>query len=317
MTTSRAREWLAVALGVVLLVGIEVHLGPRALRADQDAYDLLVAKRLDPSILARDVLYRYDPALLHVPLFIELHAALARALHRPPEAVLVWLAWPMGMLYVAGHYGLFRAVSGSALAAGLAALGSVTLRNALGGEFWGFNGLPSVATRTILAGLVPLLLLAFVAWRGRRSFPLYFLVLGALFNVHPVSAYHLAQITAIAHVALARFRLRALAEVGLGIGLFGLGALPYALRFFPARDNLPHAGALTRAALDYRFPYLLYPIGLDALLSVAFHLSLLIAAWLWWMRRAELREAAGGMMTVLNAVAGSALVAAFAGLAVI
>src|SRR5262249_10850273 len=154
-----------VALGALLLVGLEIAVGPRGLRADQQAYDLLVAKRLDPGFLARDVLYRYDPTLLHVPLFIEVQAALARALARPPEAVLVWLAWPMGILFVVGHYVLFRRVSGSAVAAGLTVLGAVTIRNALGGEFWGFDGLPSVATRTVLAGLTPLLLLAFVTWR--------------------------------------------------------------------------------------------------------------------------------------------------------
>jgi hypothetical protein len=301
----------------VLLVGIEVHLGSGALRPDQQAYDLLVAKRLEPSLFSRDVLYRRDPTLLHVPLFIEAHAALARALARPPEAVLAWLAWPMGVLFIAGHYALFRVVSGSAPAAAMAALGSVTIRNALGGEFWGFDGLPSVATRTILAGLIPLLLLAFVAWRGRRSFPLYFLVLGALFNVHPVSAYHLAQVTAIAHVALARRRLRALVEAGTGIGLFGLGTLPYVLRFFPARDDLAHGGGLTRAALEYRFPYLLYPIGLDALLSVVFHLSLPAAAWLWFMRGAGPRGARGERMAALNVVAAASLVAAFVGLAAI
>lgn len=287
------------------------------MRTDQQAYALLTAKRLDPSLLSRDGLYRYDPALLHVPLFTAAHAALARGLHRPPEAVLVWLAWPMGVLYVASHYLLFRRVSGSAVAAGLAALGSVTIRNALGGEFWGFDGLPSVATRTILAGLTPLLLLAFVAWRIRRSFPLFFFVLGALFNVHPVSAYHLAQVTALAHVVLARLRPRALAEVALGAGLFVLGASPYVVRFFPARDNLPQAGALTRAALDYRFDYLLYPIKLDALLSVGFHLSLLAAVGLWALWPGARRRAGEPTLMALAAVAAAVLVVAFVGLALI
>ena len=229
----------------------------------------------------------------------------------------MWLAWPMGILYVAGHYVLFRRVSGSAVASGLAVLGAVTIRNALGGEFWGFDGLPSVATRTILAGLTPLLLLAFVAWRTRPSFPLFFLVLGALFNVHPVSAYQLAEVTALAHLALARFRLRALGQVVLGVGLFVLAASPYLVRVFPARDNLPHAGTLTRAGLDYRFDYLLYPIKLDALLSVAFHVSLLAAVglWSWWGPARRRTDAAA--RSVLPVVAGCALVVAFVGLALI
>jgi len=287
------------------------------LRADQQAYDLLVAKKLDPTFLARDVLYRYDPTLLHVPLFIDVHAALSQALERPPEAVLVWLAWPMGILYVAGHYILFRWVSGSAVAAGLATLGAITIRNALGGEFWGFDGVPSVATRTILAGLTPPLLIAFVGWRTRSSFPLFFLALGALFNVHPVSAYQLAEVTALAHLALARLRLRALRDVTMGVGLFVLGASPYLVRFFPARDNLPHAGALTRAALDYRFDYLLYPIKLDALVSVSIHASLLATVCLWSACRAERPDGAHPARAALVAVAGCALIIAFGGLALI
>ena len=276
-----------------------------------------MARRLDATFLARDVLYGHDPTLLHVPLFIALHAALAGALDRPPEAVLMWMAWPMGILYVVGHYALFRRVSGSGVAAGLAVLAALTIRNALGGEFWGFDGLPSVATRTILAGLTPLLLLAFVAWRSRPSFPVFFLVLGALFNVHPVSAYQLAEVTALAHLVLARFRLRAFGQVTLGVGLFVLAASPYLVRFFPARDNLPHAGALTRAALDYRFDYLLYPIKLDALLSVGFHVSLLAAVWLWsWWSPAR-RQTDDPARPVLTAVAACAVVVAFAGLALI
>ncbi|MBI3457155.1 MAG: hypothetical protein HY002_15365, partial [Candidatus Rokubacteria bacterium] len=78
----------------------------------------------------------------------------------------------------------------------------------------------------------------FLRWRRHGSFVVFYLGLGVLFNVHPVSAYHLAQVTALAHLWAARFRVRALAEVGVGMVLFGLGALPYVLRFFPARDNL-------------------------------------------------------------------------------
>jgi hypothetical protein len=306
-----------VALGVIALVALQIWLGPRALRADQDAYDLLVAKRLEPALFERDVLYRYDPDLLHVPLFIRAHAAVARATGTSPEDALVWLAWPIGVLYLGGHYGLFRALTGSPLAAALATVSAMTVRNALGGEFWGFDGVPSVASRTILAGLTPLLLLAYVRWRARPSFPLFFLVLGVLFNLHPVSAYHLAQITGLAHVVTARARLRALRDVALGAGLFAVGALPYVVRFFPARDNLPHADGLTRAALDYRFPYLLYPMDPAALISVALHLSLLAVAWLGW-RRATPREAAERRtMVALEIVGATALVAAFVGLAVV
>ena len=222
-----------------------------------------------------------------MPWFLDLQAAVARGLGGDPELALAWLAWLMGALYLGGHYALFRAVAGRLLPAALAALGALAVRNSLGGEFWGFDGLRSAATRTIMAGLTPLLLLLFLRWRERRGFPGFFLLLGFLFNVHPVSAYHVAQATGIAHVWLARRRLRAAAAVAMGAALFVVAALPYVLRFFPLRDNVTDAAdlALARAALDYRFPYLLYPIELPALLSVAFHASLLVAVWLWWRRR--------------------------------
>jgi hypothetical protein len=356
MTTGRRLlEWSLVLLGAAIVSAALTFLPAPVFRADQHAYNLLVSKTLEPDLFARDVLYHHDPALLHVPWFIHLHAAVARRLGGDPERALVALAWPMGMLYLVGHYALFRAVSGSPLAAGLAAIGALTVRNALGGEFWGFDGVPSAATRTILAGLTPLLFLVFLRWRGHPAFswsprapgpqpraalrlpafswsprapgpqpraalrlptlPLFYLGLGLLFNVHPVSAYHLAQVTAVAHLWAARFRVRSLAEVAGGMVLFGLGALPYVVRFFPARDNVtdPALLPLVRRALDLRFPYLLYPISLDALFSVAFHAAFPFAAWLAWRRLREGHPAMAG----LHVIAAAAVVLGFAGPAVI
>ena len=103
--------------GALLLSGALTFLPSTDLRADQHAYNLLVVKRLEPERFQRDLLYRHDPSLLHVPWFIALEAWLARRLGGDPEAALVWLAWPMGGLFIAGHYALFRVVSGSPVAA--------------------------------------------------------------------------------------------------------------------------------------------------------------------------------------------------------
>lgn len=309
----RPTEWLVVPLGALLLAGALTFLPAPVFRADQHVYNLLVVKKLDPGLFQRDLLYRHDPSLLHVPWFIDLQTALARRLGGDPEAALVWLAWPIGALFLAGHYTLFRAVSGSPLAAGLAALGALTVRNSLGGEFWGFDGTKSAATRTIIAGLAPLLLLLFLRWRGRRSFPAFFLMLGLLFNVHPVSAYHLAQVTAVAHLWMDRLSRRALKQVAAGVALFVAGTLPYTVPFFGARDNVIDVAALrlAREALDYRFPYLLYPIAPEALLSVAFHMALPLAVWLWWRRRGAGNETMAG----LHVAAFAAVVLGFLGLA--
>ena len=296
-------EWPLVALLALLVAGVlTLWTNDHELRGDQQAYNLLVVRLLDSAVLARDPLYGHDPRQLHVPLFLGLHAAVARWLGGDVEAALAWLTWPMGALYLVGHYALFRALTGSPAAAGLAALGALTVRNALGGEFWGFDGVRAAATRTIMAGLVPQLLLLFVAWRERRGFPLFYLVLGALFNVHPVSAYQLAMATGVTHVVLARFRPRALAQVAAGAVLFVVAALPYLVPFFAQRDDAHDAITLTlaRAALDYRFGYLFFPIAPNALVSVLFHVALPLAAWLVWRRRAPERWRAA--LDVLAAV---------------
>jgi hypothetical protein len=312
--TSRRRvgEAVLVVLAALAVSGGLMLLGDPDLRADQNAYNLLVARKLDPGLFARDALYRHDPDLLHVPWFLDLHAALARRLGGDVERALAWLGWLIGAGFIGGHYVFFRAVAARAGPAALATLGAVTLRNTLGGEVWGFDGIASAATRTILAGLVPPLLLLFLRARASRWLPAYWGLLGALFNVHPVSAYHLAQVTAVAHLWRERFRRRALVQVALGVALFVVGALPYVVPFFAGREG-GGAPAVVRAALDYRFPYLFYPIAPNALLSVAFHMALPLAAWLWWRRRGEPHA----VLTPLAPVMAAAVVLGFGGTALI
>jgi hypothetical protein len=301
----RAAEAVAVVLAALLLAGGLVLLGDPDLRGDQNAYNLLVAKKLAPDLFARDALYRYEPDLLHVPWFLDVQAALARRLGGDVERALAWLGWLMGALFVVGHYAFFRVVSGRVLPAALATLGALTVRNALGGEVWGFDGMPAAATRTILAGLTPPLLLLFLWWRPRRGLAGYWALLGVLFNVHPVSAYQLAQVTALAHLWRER-SVRALGQVALGLVLFVAAALPYVVPFFSARIGGGDPSTV-RAALDYRFPYLLYPIAPNALLSVAFHMALPLGAWLAWRRRRE----AHPVLTPLQPVMAAAVVLGF------
>jgi hypothetical protein len=60
-------------------------LGSESLRADQHAYNLRVARKLEPDLFARDALYRHDPDQLHVPWFLDAHAAVARQLEGDVE----------------------------------------------------------------------------------------------------------------------------------------------------------------------------------------------------------------------------------------
>jgi len=311
-THRRVGEAALVVLAALLVAGVVMAARDADPRADQSAYNLLVARKLSPDLFARDALYRYDPDLLHVPWFLDLHAALARRLGGDVERALAWLGWLIGAVFIVGHYVFFRAVAGRPAPAALATLGAVTLRNALGGEMWGFDGIASAATRTILAGLIPPLLLLFVVARGSRWLPAYWGLLGVLFNVHPVSAYQLAQVTAVAHLWQARRRPRAFAQLALGVALFVVGTLPYTVPFFSGREG-GGAPAVVRAALDYRFPYLFYPIPPNALLSVVFHMALPLAAWLWWRRRGEPHA----VLTPLGPVMGAAVVVGFGGTAAI
>ena len=48
----------------------------------------------------------------------------------------------IGVAYLIGHYALFRHLTGSWPAAALGPLGACAVRNSLGGEYWGFGGLP-------------------------------------------------------------------------------------------------------------------------------------------------------------------------------
>jgi hypothetical protein len=312
LTPRRRPAEAALVLLAALLLSGGLMLANQGLRGDQHVYNLLVVTKLEPGLFTRDVLYRHDPDLLHVPWFLGAHAALARRLDGDVTAALGWLGWGIGALFIAGHYAFFRAVAAGVWPAALATLGALTVRNTLGGELWGFDGMPGAATRTLLAGLVPPLLLLFLAGRGRPWLPGFWGLLGVLFNVHPVTAYHLAQVTAVAHLWTERLRPRAIAQVGAGVALFVVGALPYLIPFFSGREAGGTPAEL-RAALDYRFPYLLYPQAPSALVSVAFHMALPTAAWLWWRRRGE----PNAVLTPLTPVLVATLVLGFAGTAAI
>lgn len=313
----RLIEALAVVLVAVLVLGfVRLAEGPDPpLRSDQVAINLMVVKALHPDWFQGDLLYGPDYYRYYTPLFVRLQAALARLWGDDPVAALHALFWPTGLLFLIGHYVLFRSLTDSPWAAGLGALSAMTVRNALGGEYWGFGGIGSVQPRGIAEGLTPFLILAFLCWRTHRLFPAFFLLVGGVANLHPVSGFHLAQVTALTHLWVARFRRRAWGQVAVGAGLFVLGALPFLLRFLPGKENLsePTLLPVVRAALDYRFDYLFFPQRLDALLSVTFHAAL-PAALLLWLRR---RRQWDGDLRLLGLLGTLALFAGFVGTALI
>lgn len=317
MSRGVAREILGVLGGALLVVALLLHgNGPEPdLRGDQQWGNLMAFKHLHPEALPGDVFYGPPYYRGYNPAFFSLQAWIARVTGADVEAALRLLTWPIGVLYLIGHYALFRYLTGSRLAAALGALSALVVRNSLGGEYWGFGGLRDTLPRAIASGLTPVLLLAFLRLRGRPLFAGYFLLVGLAANLHPVSGLHLAQISAVAHLWLSRFQFRAWWDVLLGIPLFAVGALPFILRYVPAQEHLtdPALLPMVREALHYRYPYLLFPLEPSAMISVAFHAALPAAVLLWVARRGERPEG----FRALLVFGAAALVVGLGGIAVI
>lgn len=292
-TAAPTRRWSAEALAVgagtlAVLWLVRLLEGPHPpLKGDQVLVNLIVIKNLHPEWFQGDLVLGGDYYRYYTPFFVAVQAALARLWGDDPVAALHALFWPVGLIFLVGHYVLFRFLTGSPAMAALGSLSAMTVRNALGGEYWGFAGVSTVQPRTIAAGLIPLLLVVFLRGRTHPLFPGFFLLAGGMANLHPVSALHFAQVTAGTHLWLARFRWRAWREVVTGVGLFALGALPFIIPYLSGKENLTDQSLFptVREALHYRYGYLLFPLKADALLSVAFHVALPIVVLLWLRRR--------------------------------
>jgi hypothetical protein len=143
-----------------------------------------------------------------------------------------------------------------------------------------------------LSALTPVWLLLFLRCRERRGVPVYFFGLGALFNLHPVSAFHLAQVVGLGHVVLARSWKRAGLQVALGMVLFVAAALPLALVLMADQgEGLdPTALAEVREAVHYRFPYALYPLDGATAVSLTIHAALLVGVTAWLLRHGTLPD---------------------------
>ena len=303
---------------VVALVVVAIFVwrdGPRPeLRSDQTAINLMVVKALHPDWFIGDPLYGTGSSF-YIPAFVALQTSVAGLVGNDPLSAIEVLAWPLGVLVIVGHYLLFRGIVGSPLAAILGAIAALAVRNALGGEYWGFDGAASVQSRALALGLGLPLVLAFLRWRETRLLALFFLGVGLLANIHPVTALHLFEISMLAHLVLARFRASAWRDAAYGAVAFVLGASPFVVHYLMGRDNVvdPAVFREVRAALDYRFDYLLLPQRLPAILSVLFH-ALLPLGVFWWVLR---RVGWSGDLRAISVLGCAALVVGVAGIAAI
>ena len=139
-----AVETVAALLGAVLVTVAEVAQEDETVRGDQQHLNLIVQKRLDPSILTRDVLYgtpafaciRHPSSICRRP-----SRAGTGASSRGAPGPRVAARDPVR----ARAHVLFRAVTGSPLAGAFGAVSALTVRHALGGEYWGFEALVGAA----------------------------------------------------------------------------------------------------------------------------------------------------------------------------
>jgi hypothetical protein len=107
-------EGLSVGIGALLILSVLALVdGPNpALRGDQVATNLMVVKSLHLDWFQGDPLYGSGYSRFYTPSFVALQTALARWRGEDPVAALKLLLWPAGLLFLVGHYLLFRAVTG-------------------------------------------------------------------------------------------------------------------------------------------------------------------------------------------------------------
>jgi hypothetical protein len=272
----------------------------------------MALKHMYPDWLQGDLFFGADYFRAYNPLFFSMQARVARLAETDPAGALRVLVWPVGVLFLIGHYVFFRGLTGSRLAGALGAVAATTVRHALGGEYWGFGGVRDVLPRTVASALTPVLLLLFLRLRDHRFFVVYFLLIGAVANLHPVSGLHLAMICGVAHLWLGGFGRKAWLEVLGGAALFTVAVLPFVLRYLPAQENVTDPALLPRVreALHARYDYLLYPLDARALISVAFHAFLPAALFGWTMRAYRTTPDVRPLTVLLVASLGVGLVGA-------
>jgi len=171
-----------------------------------------------------------------------LRAALPVQTWLSAHARALWL--PLGAAFVLTHALWCWQVTQSPVAAILGALSVLTIRQSLGGDYWGFDGPNAVGPRTLQAILVPLALMLPGWW-------------ALLALVHPGTVWTLA-----ARLPTPR------------------RALGYAWeRTSP--EQWGQSPSVARAAILWRFAYLFYPIERRTLISVLGHLLLPFTVWAW------------------------------------
>lgn len=158
---------------------------------------------------------------------------------------------PVTLLFLGGMYALAYRQTRSWSVSTFVAVLSMTVITVLGGATFGMGTLASMTPQTLLLAMTPLIVLAFLNYEEHWRLVLVFLFIGAMGNLHLVSAMNLTLVLLIAYLGR-HWRSPAAWLRALQCGLCSLvAALPYAAYYFTLRSELsPSAGPVSVAAVQ-------------------------------------------------------------------
>ena len=292
---SRDRRWTREALCAVVGALVVTALfaltqSSTGVSGDQQQLNVIVEKRWIRQSFSVTRCMGHPPSTYTRPRSSGFRRRLPTWRGRNPVAALHALAWPVGVIFLLGHYVLFRSVAGSPMAAGLGAVSALTIRNSLSGDYWGFDGLRSVQPRTLVAAVVPLLLLLlFLRWRRHATFPCTSCAWGFC-RISTPFRHSISRRSPPADISGSNGSVGERSDRSRSESYFSYWErVPLLFLVHGGRDNVadPTALSAVRAGIvGARFPYALYPISAEALISVGIQGALLVGVvcWLAWNR---------------------------------
>jgi hypothetical protein len=183
------------------------------------------------------------------------------------------LVGPVTLLFLGGMYALLYRQTQSWSVSAFVAVVSMTVINMLGGATFGLGTLASTTPQTIFLAMVPLIILAFLNYEEHWRLVLVFAFIGAMGNIHLVTAMNLTLVLLVAYLGRHRFKPKAFLTAG-ACGLCALVmAMPYAGYYFSLRSGLAGSSGtvpadVVRRAFEISNQQVLYPDLLKGLLEI-------------------------------------------------
>jgi hypothetical protein len=233
---------LSFLLGVYLIVCAIGFLKLRDVNLDSEVQHIItIAMKADnPQMFSRDLFFKHDVHRYYTPLFLKLFN-FAQSLAGDYQRAAFVVMTPLLFVYLLLMYILAYDFCGDSWVSSLVCIMSLPQIYALY-DLWGFishEGEIVLLARMVFSVFLPLLILALFRWRNQPKFvPVFFLLLGLLTNVHPVSGFTLMQIVVIA-LFLDRNSQFNVKRLVVAVAFWLLGAFPFIYSYVFARGNIP------------------------------------------------------------------------------